>query len=60
MTEFFFKYKHIPYLFDTRQLKLFQLKDGYKIEIDNPETRGKIRLDAIEINREHALRMANT
>ena len=60
MTELFFKYKHTPYLFDTRQFKLFQLKNGYKTEIDNQETRRKIRLDAIEINRDHALRMANT
>ncbi len=59
MTELFFKYKHTPYLFDTRQFKLFQLKSGHRIEIDNQETIQKIRLGAVEINRDQALRMAN-
>ena len=59
MTELFFKYKHTPYIFDTKQLKLFELKKGHRIKIENQETIQKIRFGAIEINRDRALRMAN-
>ena len=58
MAELFFKYKTIPYLFDTKRLKLFRLKNGKRIEINNPETLRKVRLSAIEINRELAFRLA--
>ena len=58
MAEVFFKYKTIPYLFDTQQLKLFRLKDCQRIEINNPETLRKVRLRSIEINRDRAFKLA--
>ncbi len=58
MAELYFRYKKIPYLFDTRQLKLFQLKASSRIEIKNPEILRKVRLGAVEINRESAFRLA--
>jgi hypothetical protein len=58
MPEFFFNYKTIPYMFDTKQLKLFRLRDSRRIEIRNPETFRIVRMDSIEINREHAVRLA--
>jgi len=58
MTELFFKYKTFPYLFDTKQLKLFRLKGCQLIEINNPETFRKVRLDSSEISRDRAFRLA--
>ena len=58
MTELYFKYKTIPYLFDTEQLKLFRLIDNQRIEIKNPEILHKVRLGSSEINRERAFRLA--
>jgi len=58
MAELYFKYKQIPYLFDTRQLKLFQLSADDRVEIKNPEILRKVRLGAVEINREHAFKLA--
>ena len=58
MAELYFKFKRKAYLFDTKQLKLFRLRDRNLIEIKNPETLGKIRLGSKEINREHAFRLA--
>ena len=54
MTELFFKYNKIPYLFDTGKLKLFELKLGQRIEIKNTETIRRVRLGSIEISRERA------
>jgi hypothetical protein len=58
MAELFFKYKTIPYAFDTRQLKLFRLRFNNRIEIKNPKTHRNVRLGSVEINREHAFRLA--
>jgi hypothetical protein len=58
MAELFFIYKTAPYLFDTKQLKLFRLRDIQRIEIKNPETLSNVRLGSIEINRERAFRLA--
>ncbi len=58
MPELFFKYKTIPYMFDTNRLKLFRLKDSQQIEIINQKTRHQVRLGSIEINRERAFRLA--
>ena len=58
MGELYFKYKTKVYLFDTKELKLFRLRDHIRIEIKNPETLGKIRLDSKEIKREHAFMLA--
>ncbi len=58
MAELFFKCKTIPYMFDTKKLKLFRLENGKQIEINNSETLRKVRLGSIEINRERAFRLA--
>ena len=58
MTEIFFKYKTISYLFDTEQLKLFRLYKSQRVEINNPETLRKVRLGSIEIKRESAFKLA--
>lgn len=58
MTELYLRHKEIPYLFDTIQFKLFQLKDSHRIEIKNPETLRCVCLSAVEINRECAARLA--
>jgi hypothetical protein len=58
MAEYFLQYKTTPYLFDTRQLKLFRLKNSNRIEINNPDTLRKVRLGSIEINREYAYVLA--
>jgi hypothetical protein len=58
MTELFFKYKTLSYLFDTKQLKLFRLKGCQLIEINNPKTLRKVRLDSSEISRERAFKLA--
>ena len=58
MTELFFKYKTFPYLFDTKRLKLFRLRGCQLIEINNPKTLRKVRLDSSEISRDRALSLA--
>ena len=59
MAKLFFQYKTDPYLFDTRRLKLFQLKPEELVEIDNPKMLRNVRLDATEINRKRAFKLAN-
>jgi hypothetical protein len=58
MAELYFQHKTTPYIFDTRLLKLFRLENSRFVEILNPETKQKVRLHSIEINREQALRLA--
>ena len=58
MKELFFKYKTIPYLFDTERFILFRLNQSRRIEINNPETLRKVRLESIEIKRENAFKLA--
>lgn len=58
MAELYFEYKMTPYLFDTNLLKLFRLKDHYRLEIKNSEILSNVRLSSIEINRENAVRLA--
>jgi len=54
MAELFFQYEKVPYLFDTRLLKLFRIESKELIEIKNPETLQKVRFDSIEIDRKRA------
>ncbi len=48
----------MTYLFDTKMLKLYRLEGNQSVEIDNPETRRDVRLNAAEISRARALKMA--
>ena len=54
MAELFFHHDANTYLYDTNLLKLYRLEGNQPIEIDNPDTRRKVRLDASEISRERA------
>ena len=54
MTELFFQYNTIPYLFDTKISKLFRLENNRIIEIMDKEILRKVRFDSIEIGRKCA------
>ena len=58
MTEIYLRYGKTPYLFDIRQLKVFRLIGGKKIEIKNSGTLRQVRLSSSEISRELACRLA--
>jgi hypothetical protein len=55
MAELYFQYEKVPYLFDTRLLKLFRIENEKLIEIKNQETLQKVRFNSIEIDRKKAL-----
>ena len=54
MAEVFFQYEKIPYLFDTKLSKLFQLRIEDLIEINEPTILKNVRYKSIEIKREQA------
>jgi len=54
MAELFFKYEAIPYLFETRLLKLFRIENKDFVEINEPEVLRNIRFNSIEITRNQA------
>jgi len=54
MAELFFKYEAIPYLFETRLLKLFRIENKDFVEINEPEVLHNIRFNSIEITRNQA------
>jgi hypothetical protein len=58
MAELFFQHDAVPYLFDTKSLKLFRLEGNQSAEIDNPETLQEVRFYSVEISREIAFKMA--
>ena len=58
MAEVFFQYEKIPYLFDTKLSKLFQIKTGTFIEINEPRILKNVRYNSIEINRKQAFILA--
>ena len=58
MAELFFQYKTIPYLFDTRLLKLFRLENKRQVEIVDSGILQNIRFNSIEIDREQAFVLA--
>ena len=58
MAELFFQYKTIPYLFDTKLLKLFRLEKERKVEIADSKILRNIRFNSIEIDRELAFVLA--
>ena len=59
MAKLFFQYGTDPYLFDTRRLKLFRLKTKGLVEIVNPQMLRNVRLDAMEIDRKQAFKLAD-
>ena len=54
MAEVFFQYEKIPYLFDTKLSKLFQLRIEDLIEINEQAILENVRYKSIEIKREQA------
>jgi hypothetical protein len=58
MAELFFQHDAMTYFFDTKLLKLYRLEGNQSVEIDNPETRRDGRLNAAEISRDQAFKMA--
>jgi hypothetical protein len=54
MAELFFKYEAIPYLFETRLLKLFRIENKDFVEINEPEVLRNIRFNSVEITRNQA------
>ena len=58
MAEVFFQYEKIPYLFDTKLSKLFQLRIEDLIEINEPTILKNVRYKSLEIKREQAFILA--
>ena len=58
MAEVFFQYEKIPYLFDTKLSKLFQIKTEELIEINEPTILKNVRYKSFEINRKQAFILA--
>ena len=58
MTQVFFRYNDAPYMYDTKRLKLFQMKDKSLFEIVELKTMHNIRFKSAEIKRETALYLA--
>lgn len=58
MAELYFQHYTVPYLFDTKALKLYRLNGNQAVEINNPEILQNVRLNSVEISREQAFRMA--
>jgi hypothetical protein len=54
MAEVFFQYEKIPYLFDTKLSKLFQIKAEKLIEINEPTILKNVRYKSLEIKRGQA------
>ena len=58
MTQVFFQYEKIPYLYDTKQSKLFQIKTEKLVEINEQKILKNVRYNSVEINKEQALILA--
>ncbi len=58
MTQVFFHYEKIPYLYDTKQSKLFEIKTEKLVEINEPNILKNVRYNSVEINKEQALILA--
>ena len=54
MAEVYFEFLAIPYLYDTKESKLFQMKHNKVVEISDPKILKNIRFKAVEIGRERA------
>jgi len=58
VAELFFQYDNVPYIFNTRLLKLFRLDYKRITEIISPDILRNVRFDSIEINRKQAFMLA--
>ena len=58
MAEVYFEFRAIPYLYDTKESKLFQMKHNKVVEISDPKILKDVRFNAVEIGRERAFFLA--
>jgi hypothetical protein len=58
MSEIFFEYNQRPFVFNTETFKIFQICEGRKVEVVNPQTIRNLRLRSMEISREAAFELA--
>ena len=58
MAELFFQLEKIPYVYDTKLLKLFRIEKQQTTEIIDQEILRSIRFDSIEISRKQALNLS--
>jgi hypothetical protein len=58
MAEVFFEFLMTPYLYDTKQSKLFQIEHNRLIEIGDPKILKSVRFNSVEIGRERAFIIA--
>ena len=58
MAKYYFEYKTTPYLFDTKQLKLFRIENKKQVEIVDSEILRSIRLNSNEIDSRQAILLA--
>ena len=54
MAEVYFEFLAIPYLYDTKQSKLFQMEQSKFVEISDPRILRNVRFHSVEIGRERA------
>ena len=58
MAEVFFQYEKIPFLYDTKLSKLFQIKTEKLVEINQTKILQNVRYNSVEINKEQAFILA--
>ena len=58
MAELFFEYAKIPYLYDTKRSKLYQIEHNRLLDIRDPEILKNVRFNSAEICRERAYILA--
>ncbi len=58
MAEVYFEFLAIPYLYDTKESKLFQIKHNKVVEINDLKILKNLRFNAVEIDRERAFYLA--
>ncbi len=58
MTQYFFACDHTPYMFDTEIGRIYQLQATELIDVTHTAVPRRLRLDAAEITRREALRLA--
>ena len=60
MAKVFFEFLTTPYLYDTKESKLFQIEHNRLIEISDQKIIKSVRFNSAEIGRERALILAQS
>jgi len=58
MAEVYFEFLSIPYFYDTKQSRLFQIEHDKFVEIGDPKIFNNVRFHSVEIGRERAFFLA--